>query len=100
LSISGRSRASTTPRATPSACSTCTPNTFSRSAVRLLQLLTVNDIGRVPSGGAIYTSLCDENGGMIDDLLIYRLAEDRFRMAPTPSRFLVVLDWIQAHSGE
>jgi aminomethyltransferase len=69
-------------------------------AVPFLQGLIVNDLARIPAGAAVYTSVCDEGGGMIDDLLIYRLSENRFRIAPTPSRFLVVHDWLVSHAGD
>lgn len=69
-------------------------------AVEFMQWLTVNDMARVPAGGAVYTSICNEAGGMIDDLLIYRLTEKCFRMAPTPSRFAIVHKWLESHAGD
>ncbi|MFB3896468.1 MAG: glycine cleavage system aminomethyltransferase GcvT [bacterium] len=43
------------------------------SAKKFLQKLVTNDISQLEVGQIIYTLLCQEDGGIIDDLLIYRL---------------------------
>jgi aminomethyltransferase len=48
-----------------------------------LQGLLTNDIAPVAPGHAIYTLMCQEDGGVIDDLVVYREA---------PARFLVVVN--------
>jgi len=40
--------------------------------------LTVNRVRTMPIGGARYNLFCDERGGVLDDVLFYRLADDRF----------------------
>ena len=47
-------------------------------ALERLQRLVSNDVRRIPEGGAQYSLLCNEHGGVLDDLFIYRLAENRF----------------------
>ena len=47
-------------------------------AAAALQALLTNDVSRVARGGAQYTLLCREDGGIIDDLVIYRRDEDDF----------------------
>jgi aminomethyltransferase len=42
--------------------------------------LTSNDPRALSVGQAQYSVMCHENGGIIDDLLVYRLGEDRFRL--------------------
>lgn len=44
----------------------------------LLQLLISNDIDALAVGGAQYGLICQEDGGIIDDLFIYRLDSDRY----------------------
>ena len=44
-------------------------------APALLQHLLSNDVRRLPEGGAQYSVLCREDGGVLDDLFTYRLAE-------------------------
>ncbi len=47
-------------------------------ATALLQRATTNDVARIPQGGAQYGLLCREDGGVLDDLFTYRLAERRY----------------------
>lgn len=47
-------------------------------AVEFLQRLLSNDLRRVPEGGAQYSVMCDDGGGVLDDLFSYRLAECHF----------------------
>jgi aminomethyltransferase len=47
-------------------------------ATELLQRLLSNDVTRMAVGGAQYSVLCREDGGILDDLFTYRLAEDRY----------------------
>jgi aminomethyltransferase len=62
-------------------------------AERLLQQACVNDLARIDDGQVLYSSLCNEQGGMIDDLTIYRVAGDHFFLSPTPTR----VDAVVAH---
>jgi len=47
-------------------------------ALALLQRLLSNDVERIAPGGAQYSVLCREDGGVLDDLFTYRLGEDRY----------------------
>mgnify|MGYP001175966765 FL=1 len=47
-------------------------------AARLTQLMTPRDMGRIVAGQCAYAPLVDENGRMINDPVILKLAEDRF----------------------
>ena len=47
-------------------------------AEALLQRLLSNDVARIAERGAQYSVLCNEQGGVLDDLFTYRLAPDRF----------------------
>ena len=42
------------------------------------QRLTTNDVARLGDGHAQYTLLCREDGGVVDDVIVYRLAAERF----------------------
>ena len=66
----------------------------------VLQRVCVNDVGRLADGKALYSSLCNENGGMVDDLTLFRLAEDRYWLFPTPSRCAAVADWVSEHARD
>src|SRR6476661_2803966 len=47
-------------------------------AAELLQRLLTNDVSKIQVGGAQYSVLCREDGGVLDDLFSYRLADDRY----------------------
>ena len=68
-------------------------------ALALLQSVTVNDLARMLPGSGLYTSLCNERGGMVDDLTVFRLGAEQFWLCPTPSRVAVVEAWLKEHRG-
>ena len=47
-------------------------------AAHFLDMTTTNDVKRLPVGGSHYTFLLDVDGIPLDDLMIYRLAEEHF----------------------
>ena len=65
-----------------------------RDAEKLLQRTLVNDVGRLAVGKAIYSSVCNDKGGMVDDLTCLRLDRDHFWLCPTPSRVDIVTAWM------
>src|SRR5262245_45592577 len=52
--------------------------TSGAAAEQLLQRLLTNDVAAIEPGGAQYACLCAEDGGVLDDLITYRLEPDRF----------------------
>jgi aminomethyltransferase len=60
-------------------------------AEAVLQDALVTDVARLPISRVVYTSLCNDSGGMIDDLTCFRMAPDRFCLYPTPSRVEAVI---------
>jgi aminomethyltransferase len=47
-------------------------------ALEFLQRILSNDVAKIEVGGAQYSVLCREDGGVLDDLFTYRLADDRY----------------------
>ena len=47
-------------------------------AAKTLDALMVSDIGQVGEGRACYTLMLNESGGIIDDLIIYRIGEQEY----------------------
>lgn len=47
-------------------------------ALAQLNYWITNDVSVLPVGKALYTVMCNDEGGVIDDLVVYRLEEDRF----------------------
>ena len=48
-------------------------------AEALMQLTVTRDVRRLSDGKVVYTALCNDTGGMIDDATIFRLGQDNFR---------------------
>src|SRR5215470_4183765 len=49
-------------------------------ALAVVQRLTTNDAAALAVGQVQYSLLCYPDGGIVDDLTLYRLAEDRFML--------------------
>ncbi len=49
-------------------------------ALAVVSRLTTNDAEAIQDGQAQYTVMCFEDGGVVDDLLVYRLGENRYRL--------------------
>jgi aminomethyltransferase len=64
--------------------------------VAAVQHLVTNDLDRVGPARAQYTALCKENGGIVDDLIVYR-GEDSCWIVVNASRRSVDVDWMRAH---
>src|SRR5258708_6034487 len=52
--------------------------TVGSDATRFLQKILSNDVAKLGVGGAQYSVLCREDGGVLDDLFSYRLADNRY----------------------
>ncbi len=64
-------------------------------ATAFLQRLLSNDVERVPVGGAQYALLCREDGGVLDDLLSYRLDPDRWLTVTNAASHARDLAWFR-----
>jgi aminomethyltransferase len=69
-------------------------------AQALLQRLLSNDISKIAIGGAQYSVLCDEKGGVLDDLFTYRLEPERYLTVTNASNHERDLAWFRAQSGD
>ncbi len=49
-----------------------------RDAERYVQHIFTNDIANIPTGKILYGMMCYEDGGTVDDLLVYKLGEQDF----------------------
>jgi glycine cleavage system T protein (aminomethyltransferase) len=63
-------------------------------ALRFLQLVLSNDVARIELGGAQYSCLCAEDGGVLDDLFAYRLAGDRYLLVTNSANHSSDLAWL------
>jgi aminomethyltransferase len=65
----------------------------------LLQRLVSNDVSKLAEGGAQYALLCNEDGGVLDDLFTYRLGPDRYLTVTNAANHERDLAWFEAHAA-
>ena len=69
-------------------------------ALELLQRVLSNDVAKIEVGGAQYSVLCREDGGVLDDLFTYRLGADRYLTVTNAANHERDLEWFRRHAGE
>ncbi len=69
-------------------------------ALVLLQRLLSNDVAKIPPGGAQYSVLCREDGGVLDDLFTYRLDLERYLTITNAANHERDLAWFSAQASD
>jgi len=69
-------------------------------AADLLQRLLSNDVSKIQVGGAQYSCLCREDGGVLDDLFTYRLSDEQYLTVTNAANHERDLEWFEAHAVE
>ncbi len=67
-------------------------------ALAFLQRVLSNDVAAIEIGGAQYSCLCNEDGGVIDDLFAYRLGGDRYLIVTNAANHATDLAWLGQQS--
>ncbi|MGD9855468.1 MAG: glycine cleavage system aminomethyltransferase GcvT [Planctomycetaceae bacterium] len=68
-------------------------------ACALLDRIVTNDVARLEAGQVRYALVCNESGGILDDVLVYRF-NDCYRLVVNASNREKVSAWISAHSAD
>jgi aminomethyltransferase len=68
-------------------------------AEAFLQRVYSNDVSRMAVGGAQYSLICNEHGGVLDDVFTYRLAPDRFLTVTNAANHARDVEWIRSHTA-
>ncbi len=66
-------------------------------AAAALDGILTNDIGNLAPGRARYTVMCTPQGGIVDDLIVYRLAADEFFVCVNAARRSADFEWLAGH---
>ena len=67
-------------------------------ALDLLQRLLSNDVAKLEVGGAQYSVLCRDDGGILDDLFTYRLADERYLTVTNAANHEHDFAWFAEHA--
>ena len=65
------------------------------TAQAFLQAMLSNDVDRIGDGEAQYTLLTDEQGGIVDDLIVYRLSHGQYYLVVNASNREAVYGWLK-----
>lgn len=67
-------------------------------AIQLLQKVSSNDVSKLAIGKAQYACLPNDNGGIVDDFLTYKIADDEYFLVVNASNIKKDWDWINKHN--
>ena len=67
-------------------------------ATDLLQYLLTNDVTKVAIGQAQYNAMPNEKGGIVDDLIIYKMKDEQYLLVVNASNIDKDWDWISTHN--
>ncbi len=65
-----------------------------------LQKMLTNDVSKLTVNRAQYTIMCYENGGTVDDLLVYKLDEQKYLLVVNAANTQKDFDWLEQHLTE
>lgn len=69
-------------------------------AIDLLQRVASNDVSKITEGQAQYACLPNEQGGIVDDIIIYKLGADEYMLVVNASNIEKDWNWIQRHNTQ
>ena len=69
-------------------------------AERYVNHIFTNDVTGMPAGKILYGMMCYENGGVVDDLLVYKCDENEFFLVINAANIDKDWEWIQEHSKD
>lgn len=71
-----------------------------KEALKFLDHLMTNDIASLVNNQVIYTLMCYEDGGVVDDLILYRYTQERFFLVVNASNVDKDFKWIQDNAKD
>ncbi|MEW9500402.1 glycine cleavage system aminomethyltransferase GcvT [Jeotgalibacillus marinus] len=71
-----------------------------KDSLSYLQKMMTNDVSKLNDNEALYTAMCYEDGGTVDDLLVYRLKEDHYLLVINASNIDKDVAWLLEHVNE
>lgn len=69
-------------------------------AVKYADFLVTNDVTHLKPGQACYTPMCNENGGILDDLIVYKITTEKIMMVVNAANTDKDYKWITSHASD
>lgn len=73
---------------------------YGDKALNLIQKVSSNDASKLTDGKAQYSCLPNDTGGIVDDLLVYRINQNEYMLVVNASNIEKDWNWIQKHNTE
>ena len=67
-------------------------------SIKFLQYITINDINKIKSGDAQYSAICNNDGGIKDDIIIYRL-DKKYILIVNASNCDKIYNWMNINNN-
>ena len=71
-----------------------------RDALCAVERLTTNNASRLIDGSCQYTLLCNEKGGVVDDVFLYRISKERFMFCVNADNADKIYEWIKKNTRD
>jgi len=71
-----------------------------KDATKFLNYLLVNDVSKMGIGGATYSPMCKDDGGVIDDLITYQMSDDEYLICVNACNAQVDYEWMLKVSSD
>lgn len=68
------------------------------NALEFVQYITLNDASKLFPGRVQYSAMCYENGGIVDDLLVYKISDDEFMLVVNASNIEKDYEWMNRNN--
>ncbi|MBM7646344.1 aminomethyltransferase [Scopulibacillus daqui] len=68
-----------------------------KDAESFIQYLVTNDLSKLSEGACQYNAMCYEDGGTVDDLIVYKKSHDNFLLVVNAANTDKDFDWIKSH---
>lgn len=68
-----------------------------RDAFNNVQMLVTNDCSRMVDGQVKYSPICNEESGVVDDVLVYRIDQEEYLIVVNASNRHKDVEWMKAH---
>lgn len=68
-------------------------------AFEFVQYITTNDVSKLAVGRVQYTAMCYEDGGIVDDLLLYNISDTEYLLVINASNIEKDINWMNSHNS-
>jgi aminomethyltransferase len=71
-----------------------------KGATKLVQKIITNDVSNLPDSKAVYSPICDEEGGTVDDIVVYKYNPEKYMLVVNCATTKRDFKWINKHKTE